>query len=749
MSRRSIIVFSVLALVLLCCIGWLFYSLFFGDGDGTSVRTDRLTEGVEAVPSDAIFVFEASDLSEIADMTDDGSALGRLLGCIPESAYEWEAALSMHYSSKNAVSPLLVLSVPEDEDAERVLSDVLDECSGVIDKRYGQVMVHKSAVPDVSFAVYGRFLVASPSLVIVEASLRHLDNGTSVKDEPLYNQISGASSDRGVLHVNMENIGKLFSGAAAPDYVRYASAFQSFADWTALGLGEGDSPRVFEGRAVSLRQGERLCDVLLSQRGRRPEAWSVVPYSASYMLTLPITSYSDYIRAYSSFVASDGRRNDYEYIKASVTVNPGEGKEKVTPDAFVRSLDPVEVAVFALDADGGRRILAVRCGNEKAVEEARDTVIDFSYGKYLPAVLGGVFAPSSGDSWCVLGDWAFMGGREDLTALRQSRAAGTFFSLADYLSQTPASGELRELSCLSLMVNAGRYADAAAAYFKEPYSETVRGAFGKKNLELLFLNTYKAGNELGLRFSLYQEDLSELPQLSGAGEGTAGTVVEDMPVTVPEGPFPVKNFVDGSQNWLEQLDNYDLRLLGASRNPVWTVKFDAPVCGTVRQIDYLKNNKLQMLFGAGDKVWLLDRLGRKVGRFPISLGKEILLGPDVYDFNDDKNYTMMVLHTDNTLCQYDIDGKPIPGWNPVTLSERIMSLPEQVKIGDRIYWAVRTSYQALLYDVHGTICADFSRKNKLRKDTEFEPVSSHEVAVTAADGRELVLDISDGSFRKR
>ena len=78
-----------------------------------------------------------------------------------------------------------------------------------------------------------------------------------------------------------------------------------------------------------------------------------------------------------------------------------------------------------------------------------------------------------------------------------------------------------------------------------------------------------------------------------------------------------------------------------------------------------------------------------------------------------------------------------------------MSLPEMLKVGDGIYWVVRTSYQSLLYDAHGTICADFSKKNKLKKDTEFEPVSPHEVAVTTVEGRNMVLNLNDGSFRKR
>lgn len=746
MTRRSIIICTVLAVLLLAGIGWLFCTLFFGDS-GENAGTVRLTDGVEAVPSDAIFLFEAASLSDAWQLVDDGTALGRLLESIPADASEWEAALSMHYSSKNAVSPLLVLTIPEGEEPGAFMERIMQKCAGVVDKRYGQVTVHKSAVPDASFAVYGHFLIASPSLVIVEASLRHLENGTSIKDEPLYSQISGVTSDRGIVHVNFANLGKLFSGAAAPGYVGYASFFQSFADWGTFGEGDGDSPLTFDGRVLSTRTDGKFSDVLLTQRGRKPEVYSVVPYNASWVLTLPVTSYADYIKAFGTFVTADGRRKDYDYVNS--LIQDGNGG-KSTYD-FVKSLGLSEIAVFSASFgdSGEKRILAMRCASPEAAGSCDRPISPFSFKGYVPALLGNVFRPSSEDYFCILGEWVLVGGKEELASVQKSRADGTFFSLSDYLLQTPAAPELREMSSLSLMINLGRSADSLVSCLKKPYAETLRPHLGVRNMEWLSLNTFKVGSSLAVRASVYREDLAALPRPSGAEEEGAPVLVEDVPVTVPEGPFAVKNFIDGSTNYLEQLDNNDIRLLNSARRPVWTVKFDTPVCGTVRQIDYLKNDKLQMLFGAGEKIHLLDRLGRTVGKFPISLGREILLGPDVYDFKGNRNYTLMVLHADNTLMEYDIDGKPVEGWTPVRLAERIMSLPELVKVGENRYWAVRTSYQTLIYDSNGTVCADFSKKRKLAKDSGVEPVSSHEVAVTAADGKEMILDLNDGTFRKR
>ena len=733
MNRRSIIVCTIVAVVLLAGIGCLFCSLFFW-GDGKSVETDRLTDGVEAVPSDAIFLFEAGSLSEISEMTDDGSALGKLIGCIPSVSSDWEAALSMHYSSKNTVSPLLVLSVPEKAEPALFLDEVLDKCSGVIQKRYGQVTVYNAAVPQAAFAVYGRFLVASPSLVMVESSLRHLENGTSVKDEPLYNEIAGVTSKRGVIHVNFSNLGKLFSGAAAKEYIRYASFFQSLAEWGAFGIAGDDSPFTFDGRVISTRSDAVFSKVLLTQRGRKPEVCSVIPYNASYVLTLPLSSYKDYVSAYRKYMAASGKKKKYDESASEA----------------VSSLGLQEVAVFSYAAEGGRdtRVMALRISDRNNLLSAgKDTVCDYPYAGYISSILGNVFRPSSEEAYCVLDGWALIGARTELNAIRNSWKSGSFFSLQDYLEQTPAADELREMSCFSIFVNAARYADSLASYFREPYSGTIRSIFGKSNFEYLFLNTYSIGEDLGVRASFYNEDMRSLPQPEESS--SAGAVVGDMQVEIPSGPFPVRNFIDGSTNYLEQLDNNSLRLLNSSRKPVWTVRFGQPLCGTVRQIDYLKNDKLQMLFGAGNKVYLLDRLGRTVRDFPVTLEKEILLGPDVYDFKGSKDYTMMILHTDNTLAHYRLDGKRVDGWKDISLSDRIMSLPQSLEVGGDFYWVVRTSYQTLIYDMHGTVCADFTKKRKLRRDTAVEPVSSHEVAVTVFDGKEMILDLTDGSFRKR
>ena len=81
--------------------------------------------------------------------------------------------------------------------------------------------------------------------------------------------------------------------------------------------------------------------------------------------------------------------------------------------------------------------------------------------------------------------------------------------------------------------------------------------------------------------------------------------------------------------------------------------------------------------------------------------KEVLLGPDVYDFNGDKSYCVMVLHTDNTLEMYDLKGKKPEKWLGISCDEAILNLPELVEQGGKQYWVVTTSGGKYAFDLNG------------------------------------------------
>ena len=125
------------------------------------------------------------------------------------------------------------------------------------------------------------------------------------------------------------------------------------------------------------------------------------------------------------------------------------------------------------------------------------------------------------------------------------------------------------------------------------------------------------------------------------------------------------------------------------------------------------------------------------------------MGPQVYDFESNKNYTLVVLHKDNTIAQYTIDGTKVVGWKDISINETIVALPELLQVGSQNYWIVRTSKRALIFNSKGEVAAKFEGKKSLKKDFVPQVISSKDVLVTTFDGKEWVLDLENKTFKKR
>ena len=193
----------------------------------------------------------------------------------------------------------------------------------------------------------------------------------------------------------------------------------------------------------------------------------------------------------------------------------------------------------------------------------------------------------------------------------------------------------------------------------------------------------------------------ERVKISGADARRSSGGAMVAKVEVPTGPFEVKNSGTGKTNLFYQNENMYLCLKEVEGKGLWGVTFSEPICGRVETIDYYQNGKLQFLFAAGSKLYLIDRLGRFVKGFPAELGKDVLLGPASYDFTGAGGYTALVLHTDNTIGMYNLHGEVPSQWKGITCADTILDLPKLVEDKGKRYWAVPTARETVVFDFWG------------------------------------------------
>lgn len=132
-----------------------------------------------------------------------------------------------------------------------------------------------------------------------------------------------------------------------------------------------------------------------------------------------------------------------------------------------------------------------------------------------------------------------------------------------------------------------------------------------------------------------QSDSSEGKKTNAkAGDGQA-TAQKAQPtqkpaeLATPKGAqtFSVKNCATLKQNTLRQNADNSLELLDENGKTLWKKPFPGKICGSVAQVDHLGNGKIQFLMAEGQRLHLIDRLGREVSGFPMKLPAKALKGP--------------------------------------------------------------------------------------------------------------------------
>ena len=130
-------------------------------------------------------------------------------------------------------------------------------------------------------------------------------------------------------------------------------------------------------------------------------------------------------------------------------------------------------------------------------------------------------------------------------------------------------------------------------------------------------------------------------------------------------PEIVINHTNNTREIFVQDNLNKVYLISNTGKILWTKQLSGNIIGRVYQVDALKNGKLQLLFNTAEKIYLLDRNGNNVGKFPIQLSSPATNGITPLDYEKNKNYRLMIGCQNNMLYNFDIDGNLVKGWEYV------------------------------------------------------------------------------------
>ena len=724
---------------------------------GTSETKDLAMEKVfKAVPSDASSIFYFSNFQSLnRNLSVNRSLFGtfffgegalklfvnRLYTFLGEESLgnlkKSECLISSHYSAKNKISSLLAIDLNKIN-----LSFIEAQLSKNSRKRsYDNIIIYSWR--DIEFSFYKEFLLASPSSLTLESSIRHLQSGVSILENEGFSEIlsSSFSSDL-IAFVNHSQVGKLFSGFAHRDYLKYANFISQFTSWSAFYFSNQSKTVEAEGTFLNKRGWGNFASTFSNTKGVANRAASVVPSNTYFLLSIAVKDFQNYINSFFRYK---------EYYKK------GDREQESKALKWFTSLNAEEVSIATIPYGGKLENVTIIKSNYKrgsllkrlfSKEKDNYAPEDFIQKGYMSHLFGSYFKETEEESVLYKENWIFIGPKKLL--IEFARESYTSFSMEGFLSQTKARNLLgNSNTLLSIIVNGTAEPDSLFGFLKKEIRDKSSSIITDNNLVITAFQLHaKEDGTVGSRFFAYADSLEKLPEASGVNTDKTPGWESDTIVNVPRGPFQLINFNSGEKEYLEQLSSLWIRLSDKDREGLWAIPFNSLICGNVEQVDYYRNGKLQMLFASEKKIYLLDREGRFVYPFPKSVDSLIILGPKVYDLKSNGDYAIMLLHANNTLKLYDRVALPYPAWKDISLEETIKNFPELIEVGVNKYWVLRTGVRTVIYTINGNPVTSFSDKNRLKPDSPVLPVGDSYVKVRNVQERDILLNLETGKTRR-
>lgn len=669
MNRKTLIVcLSVLA-VLVGVTVFALTSLYSGRRKPVSKARSSRVEGVlDAVPTDAALVILLDGSRGARRLAADSTGIMKALLGSSDSFMGYlsrvsgkKTAVSLHNSG--ALVPLVVTELHKAD------STSLSSYRSAAD----------SAGMAVSYAETPGLLVSSVSETLVATALRHLEGGYSVLDSDGFQDALSAANASNVLLLSGGGMEKLFRNYVSRDYRKMSGFARSFARWSALKLTEV-SPK-----AITLEGSAAVSDsdYLSSFHAQTPSDAAfpeVLPYATLSAVSVRVSDTGSYLEGYSRF--SESRFGTVRF-----------------DEDWIKRLAIKEIVRARIDVEGTvREVGLMLTGADMKMKKG---VHPWTRSADLAAAYGQVFSTAEDTCCAPLGKWTVFG----------TEASVQPFTDGKFLKKT-LRDRLKEDGIDSIPSDGAVYytdltPGVVSKVFLRPLDAPLRDRVSDSGDHPLVVS---AGMRDGrARLSLH---------LTRSGKEAVETILRDTVVVVPKGPFTVRNSQTGKDNTLYQNAHLSLCLKDENGRDQWGVPFREPICGCVENIDYYANGRIQFLFAAGSKLYLIDRLGRFVTGFPAELGKEVLLGPSVYDFTGAHGYRAVVLHKDNTLEMYNLHGVKPEGWLGIHPGDRILALPELIRDGEHQYWRVQTSRGTLLYGFYGGEPLSKKEANSILKRTK-------------------------------
>ena len=166
-------------------------------------------------------------------------------------------------------------------------------------------------------------------------------------------------------------------------------------------------------------------------------------------------------------------------------------------------------------------------------------------------------------------------------------------------------------------------------------------------------------------------------------------------------PTIVVNHNTGERELFVQDEGNTIYLINDVGRILWKLPIDGKINSEVYQVDMFKNGKLQYLFSTPGHLYLIDRNGNYLPRFPLAFKSPCERGISVADYENNKNYRVFAPGADHHVYLYEVSGNFVKGWDVPKSDNDIVSKIYHFRVEGKDYLVYADRYRLYILDRKG------------------------------------------------
>jgi len=635
--------------------------------------------------------------------------------------------ISINPSGKNQLSSLYLVQLNDQNEsslATQTVSSELGSAYTITRRNYDTTPIigAKSDKHSFYFACTNDIFMISEDFILVEEAIRH-SNSQNLLSNYEFTEVYKTIEETALanIFINHATIHQVLARIVSPEIKKIINQYASYSSWTNLDLTNSGQIQL-NGYSFTKDSSDNFLNIFHGQEAQKMTIEKAIPANAAFFVALNLKNKDSFIDRYESYL----KAND-QYYPREMNLIEFKKKTNTDPVKLIKEISGNQAAgvytnINKSNPTQNRFFVTELLNQSVAREKLKKAVAEYGRSNQIADNKTFTEYKVTGKKSFEIYQLPFRNMAESLFGRAFSGILGEYFVVFDkYLiwgDNLPGlKNYIQSLATEKTMANDSIYNEYTHDRPSNPnfymYAKVPKVFRLKNDLLKPEISNMLSDNEGIIRkfstfswqFSVsdnmiknqinlkYDPNLKEEPQ-----------AIWQLKLEAPlaQKPKLVLNHKDLPNREVIVCDKQsNVYLINKEGLILWTMNIPGEIVSDIHQIDLYQNNKFQYVFNTKTQLYVIDRMGNKVGKFPLTLKSMASNGVSIVDYGKNKEFRFFVAGEDKKIYAFDRWGKLVQNWNFAGSESMIINPGKRFEVGDKDYLVFSDKQNTYFLDRQG------------------------------------------------